>query len=96
MLEWGSLGEFFIIMVAALILISPKEMPNVLRNLGRWSQKIHLLSASLRQSLDHYVQEGKFAEYHKSTNDSIIEQAQDLDESERITSSPPKRKYGNF
>lgn len=96
MLEWGSLGEFFIIVVAALILIGPKEMPNVLRNLGRWSQKIHLLSASLRQSLDQYIQEGKFEEYQKTTNDSIIKQAQDLEESERMSSSSPKRKHGNF
>ena len=66
MIDMGSLGEIFIIFIAALILIGPKEMPQVLRALGRWIHKLQSLSLHVRQEIDQYIQEGKIEEYEKS------------------------------
>lgn len=72
MLELGRFGEIIIILVAALILIGPQELPKVLRTLGRWSQKIQHLKNSLTQNLDHYFYEGKLEEYQNKANQDIL------------------------
>ncbi len=63
MFEFGAFSEILIILIAALILIGPKELPRVLYQCGRWLQKIRHFSQQLRQGLDHYVEEGAFDEY---------------------------------
>lgn len=68
MFDLGTWGEILIILVAALVLIGPKEMPTVLRALGRMIQKFKNLSAGIRQEIDHYIHEGEFEEYTKDTN----------------------------
>ena len=68
MFDFGSLGEFFIIVVAALVLIGPKEMPDLLRTLGKWIQKFRHMTSAFRQTLDQYIAEGEFEEYTKKKN----------------------------
>ena len=72
MLELGRFGELLIILVAALILIGPQELPKVLRTLGRWSQKIQRLKDNLSQNLDHYFYEGKIEEYQKKAHQDVL------------------------
>jgi Sec-independent protein translocase protein TatA len=95
MIELGSLGEIFIILIAALVLIGPREMPQLLRTLGRWSQKIQTLSASLRQGLDHYIQEGKFEEYQKSINQEKLQQSTEQDKHGEMRSSSSEHDHGH-
>lgn len=68
MFEFGAFGEILIILISALILIGPKELPRVLYQCGRWLQKIRHFSQQLRQGLDHYVEEGAFDEYMETQN----------------------------
>ena len=68
MFDLGTWGELFIIVVAALILIGPKELPTVLRALGRLIQKVKNLSAGFRREFDKYIHEGEFEEYTKNMN----------------------------
>jgi len=63
MFEFGTFSEILIILVAAIILIGPKELPRILYQWGRWLQKIRHLSQKLRQGLDNYVEEGALDEY---------------------------------
>ena len=68
MFEFGAFSEILIILVAALILIGPKELHRILYQCGRWLQKIRHLSQQMRQGLDHYVHEGMFDEYAETQN----------------------------
>ena len=68
MFDLGTWGEIFIIVVAALVLIGPKELPTVLRALGRLIQKFKNLSAGFRREFDKYIHEGEFEEYTKGAN----------------------------
>lgn len=73
MLDLGGFGEITIILVAALILIGPRELPKVLYTLGRWSQKIQSYKDHLSQDLNHHFYEGKFEEYQKKNNQDILD-----------------------
>ena len=68
MFDLGTWGEIFIIVVAALVLIGPKELPTVLRAIGRLIQKVKNLSAGFRREFDKYIHEGEFEEYTKGAN----------------------------
>ena len=68
MFDLGTWGEIFIIVVAALVLIGPKELPTVLRALGRMIQKFKNLSAGFRREFEKYIHEGEFEEYTKGAN----------------------------
>lgn len=45
-------SEFLFIALLALILIGPKELPTVLRNIGRWVGKARAFAKSLSDQLD--------------------------------------------
>lgn len=68
MLELGSWTEILIISVAALVLLGPKEIPQILRTLGRLLQKFRRLSHDIRQVFDQYIKEGEFEEFKKTAN----------------------------
>ncbi len=68
MFDLGTWGEILIILVAALLLIGPKELPDLLRGLGRMIQKFKRLSSGLRREIDQYIHEGEFEEYTKGAN----------------------------
>lgn len=72
MFEFGAFSEILIILIAALILIGPKELPRVLYQCGRWLQKIRHLSQQLRQGLDDYVEDGVFDEYVEAHNKKYL------------------------
>ncbi len=88
MFDLGTWGEIFIIIVAALVLIGPKELPTVLRALGRLIQKLKNMSAGVRREFDKYIHEGEFEEYTKGTNilgDMDPNKNSDEDEKEEST-----------
>lgn len=68
MFDLGTWGEILIILVAALLLIGPKELPDLLRGLGRMIQKFKRLSSGIRREIDQYIHEGEFEEYTKGAN----------------------------
>lgn len=57
MFDLGSLGEILIIGTVALVVIGPKDMPTVMRNVGKWAHKLRILSFNLRQGFDQYIHE---------------------------------------
>ncbi|MBM3468328.1 MAG: twin-arginine translocase TatA/TatE family subunit [Alphaproteobacteria bacterium] len=48
-------SEFIFISLLALILIGPKELPIVLRNVGRWVGKIRSFVKDFSEQLDLYA-----------------------------------------
>jgi Tat protein translocase TatB subunit len=59
MLEFGGFIEFFIIAVAALLLLGPKELPVVLRFLGKWIYKIKRATSGFKNYIDHHLETGE-------------------------------------
>ena len=49
-------SEFLFITLVALILIGPKELPFVLRNVGRWVGKARAFTKDLSAQLDFHAQ----------------------------------------
>jgi len=80
MFDLGSLGEILIIAIAALILLGPKEIPQVLRVCGRWTQKIRNLTAGVRHEIDQHISAGEFEEYSKQTNTEVLKKQRQDDE----------------
>ncbi|MFN7709469.1 MAG: Sec-independent protein translocase protein TatB [Holosporales bacterium] len=65
MFSLGGWFEFIIVAVVALVLIGPKELPVVLRSLGRLVQKWRRLTFDIRQQVSHLINEGEFEEYRQ-------------------------------
>lgn len=97
MFDLGSWGEFIIIALAILILIGPKELPSLLRTVGRWAQKLRRLSLHFREHLDSFIQEGEFDAFQEDRNASILasEKSQKPKKSKKVKKSkaaPKSRK----
>ena len=71
MFDLGSWGEFLIIMVAVLVLIGPKELPMLLRAVGKWSDKAHQATKVFRQNIHDLMHEGEIEAYIQETNDLV-------------------------
>jgi len=58
-------SELLLIMIVAVIVIGPKDMPLALRTAGRWIGKIRRLSGHFRSGLDAMVREAEMEEMEK-------------------------------
>ncbi|MGQ0742234.1 MAG: Sec-independent protein translocase protein TatB [Alphaproteobacteria bacterium] len=58
-LSWTHL---LILMVVALVVIGPKDLPKVMRTLGRWMAKIRATAEQFRRSFDDMARESELQE----------------------------------
>ena len=56
MLDIGAWGEFIIIMILALVIVGPKDLPKVVRTLGSWLGKLQRVTYSARHVLTTLMQ----------------------------------------
>ena len=77
-------SEFLFIALLALILIGPKELPSVLRNVGRWVGKARAFSKDLSEQLD----------LHAHLNGPLEDSKEDLKIDQLViqNNEPPKDK----
>ena len=54
-------SELLVIVVVAILVIGPKDMPGALRTAGRWIGKIRRTSAHFRAGFDAMVREAQMA-----------------------------------
>lgn len=54
--------EMALVAVVALIVIGPKDLPVVLRQLGRWTRKARELAGEFQRGVDDMVRESELAE----------------------------------
>jgi Tat protein translocase TatB subunit len=73
MFDLGSWGEILIIVVAALVLLGPKELPKVLRTFGRILHHVRRMTRDVRQTFSHYIHEGEFEEYTRTQKPVDVE-----------------------
>ena len=67
--------ELLLVVIVAVIVIGPKDLPLALRAAGRWIGKIRKVSAQFRTGLDAMVREAEMEEMEKKwreQNDKIM------------------------
>lgn len=64
MFDIGAL-ELLVVVIVAIIVIGPKDMPQALRMAGRWVGKIRRMSAQFRSGFDAMVREAELEDMEK-------------------------------
>jgi sec-independent protein translocase protein TatB len=59
-------SEMAIIMLVALVVIGPKDLPRVARTIGQWTGKARALARDFQRSLDDMAREAELDEIKKS------------------------------
>ncbi len=76
MFDIGAL-ELLVIVVVAVLVIGPKDMPAAMRTAGRWIGKIRKVSAHFRTGVDAMVREAELEDMEKkwkARNEEIMRQ----------------------
>jgi sec-independent protein translocase protein TatB len=68
-------SEFLLVIIVALVVIGPKDLPRVLRTVGKWVGKARSIAAQFRSGFDDMVREAELADLEKKwkeENDRIM------------------------
>jgi sec-independent protein translocase protein TatB len=88
-------AELLVIIIVAVIVIGPKDLPLAMRVAGRWIGKARRVSAHFRSGIDTMVREAELADMEKkwqAQNEEIMRRSAALTEAESGTplmSGPP-------
>jgi sec-independent protein translocase protein TatB len=88
-------AELLVIIVVAVIVIGPKDLPLAMRVAGRWIGKMRRISAHFRSGIDAMVREAELEEMEKkwkAQNEEIMRRSAALTEAEAgapVMSGPP-------
>jgi sec-independent protein translocase protein TatB len=89
-------GELLVILIVAVIVIGPKDLPLAMRTAGRWIGKARRVSAHFRSGIDTMVREAELEEMEKkwkAQNEEIMRRSAALTEAEAgapvMTGPPP-------
>lgn len=95
MLDVG-IGELLVILIVAVVVIGPKDLPLAMRTAGRWIGKMRRMSAHFRSGIDTMVREAELEEMEKkwkAQNEEIMRRSAALTEAEAgapvMTGPPP-------
>lgn len=58
--------ELMVIVILAIIVVGPKDLPRVMRTLGQWARKARAMAAEFRASLDEIARESELDEVSKA------------------------------
>ncbi|MBL0925814.1 MAG: twin-arginine translocase subunit TatB [Sphingomonadaceae bacterium] len=58
-------SEFLLVMLIALVVIGPKDLPKVLRVVGKWVGKARGVAAQFRSGFDEMVRQSELEEMEK-------------------------------
>ena len=81
MFDFNSWCEFLVIAIVALVVLGPKEIPTVLRFIGKWIYKLRSLSSKVRSHLDELVFAAEREEIMKKTSQQPPETSKTSDKS---------------
>lgn len=70
MLNFGTWGEILIILITALIVVGPKDIPKTLKMVGRWVYKIRRVTQQFRGYVDELAFEAQREDIISSTKDA--------------------------
>ncbi len=90
-------AELLVLIIVAVLVIGPKELPLALRTAGRWIGKVRKVSAHFRTGLDAMVREAELEDMEKkwqAQNEAIMKRSAASSEAEAgepvMTGPPPK------
>jgi len=58
-------SEFLLIVVVAIVVIGPKELPTALRTAGRWVAKMRRISGHFRSGIETMIREAELEEMER-------------------------------
>ena len=89
-------SELLLIVIVAIVVIGPKDLPLAMRVAGRWIGKVRRLSAHFRSGIDAMVREAELEDMEKkwkAQNEEIMRRSAALTEAEAgapvMTGPPP-------
>ena len=89
-------AELLVIIIVAVIVIGPKDLPLAMRVAGRWIGKVRRVSAHFRTGIDTMVREAELADMEKkwkAQNEEIMRRSAAMTEAETgtplMTGPPP-------
>lgn len=86
-----SWAELFVIVVVALVVIGPKDIPQIMHTLGRFVRRLQYVRFAMSQQFDDFMKEHDLDEIRKSTKpDALFDEA--ASDEEEMTPLPPAKK----
>ncbi|MBD2842537.1 Sec-independent protein translocase protein TatB [Erythrobacter rubeus] len=88
-------AELLVIVIVAILVIGPKEMPRAMRTAGRWIGQVRKVSAHFRTGIDAMVREAELEDMEKkwkAQNEEIMKRtskAAEDDAGETVMTGPP-------
>lgn len=83
--------ELLLIVVVAILVIGPKDMPLALRTAGKWIGKVRRVSGHFRSGIDSMIREAEMEEMEakwKAQNEAIMKEHPDAAAETRKTAGP--------
>lgn len=71
-------AEMLVIAVVALVVVGPKELPMLLRNLGRMMGTVRRMSNEFRREIDKAIAAEEFKEAQKAISDPLRQTSEDI------------------
>ncbi|MFL0357358.1 Sec-independent protein translocase protein TatB [Erythrobacter sp. GH1-10] len=93
-------AELLVIVIVAIIVIGPKEMPRAMRTAGRWIGQVRKVSAHFRTGIDAMVREAELEDMEKkwkAQNEEIMRRSAinaEKDAGEPVMTGPPPIETG--
>lgn len=88
-------AELLVIIIVAVLVIGPKDMPLAMRHAGRWIGKVRRVSSHFRTGLDTMVREAELEDMEKkwkAQNEAIMKRSAadvEADKGEPVMTGPP-------
>lgn len=84
-------SELLLIVVVAVVVIGPRDLPLALRAAGRWIAKLRRVSGHFRAGLDAMIREAELEEMQKAwreQNEAIMKASPRIDDSAGAPEAP--------
>ena len=79
-IDWG---ELFVIVVVALIVVGPKDLPRMMRKVGQWAGRARAMADQFRRSFDDIARQSELEELRAEVNrlqtSPLIDPAQEIE-----------------
>jgi sec-independent protein translocase protein TatB len=69
MFDFFSWQHLSILLVVALVVVGPKDLPRLMNMLGKWAAKARNMAGEFRRSFDEMARESELAELRKEIDD---------------------------
>ena len=79
-------SELFVILVVALVVVGPKDLPKLMRTAGQWAGRARVMADQFRRSFDDMARQSELDELRQQVNklqaetkDAAVKSMSDLD-----------------